>query len=84
MVDLGGEVVVEDEGAGLLEGDGKAVEGGAANEGGVRQGGLEADVAGIGGEGGDGGGALVHLVSALHRRLHLSLFLSADACEVEW
>lgn len=62
-MDLGGKVAVEDEYAGLLEGE---------DEGGIGYGGLEADVAGIDGEGGHGAGALVHLVSALQRSLHHS------------
>lgn len=61
---------VDEEGAGLLEGEGEAVEGRAGGEGGVGGGGPEAEVPG-GGDGHRGGRRrLVALVPALDRRLH--------------
>jgi hypothetical protein len=67
---------VNEEGAGLLEGEGEASQGRTVGEGGLGGGGLEAEVAGGGGEGG-GGRGLVALVPALERGLHLP-FQSAD------
>lgn len=67
---------VNEEGAGLLEGEGEASQGRTVGEGGLGGGGLKAEVAGGGGEGG-GGRGLVALVAALERGLHLP-FQSAD------
>lgn len=64
---------VEEEGAGLLEGEGDAVEGRTGGEGGVGGGGAEAEVAGGGERERGGRGDLVALVPALHRRLHPGL-----------
>jgi len=61
---------VDEEGAGLLEGEGEAPQGRPVGEGGLGGGGLESEVAGGGGEGG-GGRGLVALVAALERGLHL-------------
>lgn len=75
---------VDEEGAGLLEGEGEAPQGRPVGEGGLGGGGLESEVAGGGGEGG-GGRGLVALVAALERGLHLpSRIPSAAADTALW
>lgn len=70
-LDLLGDVVVDDEESGLLDGEDQAVHAGALDDGGVGDGGAELELAGADAEG-RGGAVLVQVVLPLQRRLHVA------------